>query len=83
MAKAANLPYMKTLEDFDFGFQNSISKRQMKQLMDIAWLEGAYNIMFLGPPGVGKTHLAVALDWRQQMPDIGYILQPWMTWCTL
>jgi DNA replication protein DnaC len=59
--KAANLPYIKSLDDFDFAFQNSISKRHMKQLADMAWLEGAYNIMFLGPPGVGKTHLAVAL----------------------
>lgn len=59
--KAANLPYHKTLDDFDFGFQTSISKRQMQQLTEMSWLEGAYNIMFLGPPGVGKTHLSVAL----------------------
>jgi DNA replication protein DnaC len=59
--KTANLPYIKSLDDFDFAFQNSISKRHMKQLADMVWLEGAYNIMFLGPPGVGKTHLAVAL----------------------
>jgi hypothetical protein len=59
--KAANFPFHKTLEDFDFGFQNSVSKRQIQQLAEMAWLEGAYNIMFLGPPGVGKTHLAVAL----------------------
>jgi DNA replication protein DnaC len=49
--KAANFPFHKTLEDFDFGFQNSVSKRQIQQLAEMAWLEGAYNIMFLGPPG--------------------------------
>lgn len=59
--RAANLPYEATLEAFDFVFQNSVSKRQMKQLADLTWLESAYNIMFLGPPGVGKTHLAVSL----------------------
>ena len=59
--KAAELPYEATLEDFDFVFQNSVSKRQMKQLADLSWLESAYNIMFLGPPGVGKTHLAASL----------------------
>lgn len=59
--KAANLPFHRTLDDFDFGFQTSISKRQLQQLTEMVWLEGAYNIMFLGPPGVGKTHLAVAL----------------------
>lgn len=59
--KAANLPYHKTLDEFDFGFQTSVSKRQMQQLTEMAWLEGAYNVMFLGPPGVGKTHLSVAL----------------------
>lgn len=59
--KAANLPFHKTLDDFDFGFQTSVSKRQMQQLTEMAWLEGAYNVMFLGPPGVGKTHLVTAL----------------------
>lgn len=59
--KMSNLPFHKTLDDFDFGFQTSISRRQMQQLAEMAWLEGAYNIMFLGPPGVGKTHLSVAL----------------------
>jgi DNA replication protein DnaC len=59
--KAANLPFHKTLDDFDFGFQTSVSKRQMQQLAEMAWLEGAYNVMFLGPPGVGKSHLVTAL----------------------
>lgn len=59
--KQAGFPFNKTLNDFDFGFQTSVSKRYMLQLMDMCWLEQAYNVMFLGPPGVGKTHLAVSL----------------------
>lgn len=59
--KQAGFPFHKTINDFDFGFQTSVSKRNMLQLMDMCWLEQAYNVMFLGPPGVGKTHLAVSL----------------------
>lgn len=59
--KAAGLPYLKTADDFDFGFQTSVSKKHIGQLLELAWLERAFNVMFLGPPGVGKTHLAVAL----------------------
>lgn len=59
--RMANFPYQRTLDEFDFGFQTSINPRQMKQLMDMAWLEKAFNLVFLGPPGVGKTHLAIAL----------------------
>lgn len=59
--KQANLPYHKTLEEFDFEFQRSITKKQMNQLLDLNWVENAYNLFFLGPPGVGKTNLAVVL----------------------
>ena len=68
--KRANLPFEKTLEGFDFGFQRSVTKEQMLRLSDMTWLEQAYNICFLGPPGIGKTHLAAALV--SQALNLGY-----------
>lgn len=62
--KRAALPAEKTLENFDFGFQRSVSKERMLRLMDMTWVEQAYNICFLGPPGIGKTHLALSLAVR-------------------
>lgn len=68
--KRANMPPLKTIEEFDFGFQRSITKEQMLRLCDFTWVEDAYNIMFLGPPSVGKTYLATALGYRAL--DKGY-----------
>ncbi len=68
--RRANLPNEKTLECFDFGFQRSISKEQMLRLSDMTWVEQAYNICFLGPPGIGKTHLAISLAVKAL--DLGY-----------
>ncbi len=59
--KQAGFPYISSLDDFDFQFQRSVTKRQLQSLLDFEWIERAYNVVFLGPPGVGKTHLAVAL----------------------
>ena len=57
----AHLPYQKTLEQFDFAFQPSVDARQIAELRTLRFVTEAQNVIFLGPPGVGKTHLAVAL----------------------
>jgi DNA replication protein DnaC len=59
--KDAGFPYMAAIEEFDFGFQQSLSKKHMLQLKELSWLESAFNILFIGPPSVGKTHMAVSL----------------------
>ncbi len=62
--KRAMMPPLKTIEEFDFGFQRSVTKEQMLRLCDFTWVDDAYNVMFLGPPSVGKTHLATAFGYR-------------------
>ena len=59
--KQAKFPYLKTFEGFDFTYQASLNKDQMKELTKGRWISHGENIIFLGPPGTGKTHLAVAL----------------------
>jgi DNA replication protein DnaC len=60
--KAARLPVVKTLEAFDFSFQPSLSERLLWELADLSFVKTATNVIFLGPPGVGKTHLSIALS---------------------
>ena len=54
-------PFRKTIEMFDFSFQPSIDKSQIDELCTMRFIENKENVVFLGTPGVGKTHLAVAL----------------------
>lgn len=70
--KRAGLPAEKRLDTFDFGFQRSVSREQMLRLSDMTWVEQAFNVCFLGPPGVGKTHLALSLAVKAL--DLGYIV---------
>src|SRR6266571_232149 len=59
--QAARLPVTKTLEAFDFSFQPSLSERLLWELADLSFVQSATNLIFLGPPGTGKTHLSIAL----------------------
>jgi DNA replication protein DnaC len=59
--KLARFPWVKTLDQFDFDFQPSIDRRVVRELAGLAFVERAHNVVLLGQPGVGKTHLAVAL----------------------
>jgi DNA replication protein DnaC len=63
-SQAAHLPARKTLDAFDFSFQPSLSERHVRELASLSFVQTATNIVVLGPPGVGKTHIAVSLAWR-------------------
>ena len=54
-------PFVKTLSDFDFSFQPSVSEAQMQEFCTLGFMEKAENIVFLGSSGVGKTHLATSI----------------------
>lgn len=57
----ARFPWIKTIEQFDLSFQPGIDRKVIRELSGLSFVERAENIMLLGPPGVGKTHLAIAL----------------------
>lgn len=57
----AKFPFVRTLEDFDFDAQPSVDRRQLNELATGRWVANGDTVLLLGPPGVGKTHLAVAL----------------------
>ena len=62
--KNARFPREKTIKQYDFSLQEGVTAEQMKRLCDFVWLEQAFNVMFLGAPGLGKSHLAVALGYE-------------------
>jgi DNA replication protein DnaC len=59
--RSSRLPAVKTLEGFDFSFQPSIKREQIESLHELGFIERKENVVLLGPPGVGKTHVAISL----------------------
>jgi DNA replication protein DnaC len=60
----ARFPVLRTLEEFDFSFQPSLSASRIRELAELGFLSRAENVVFVGKPGVGKTHLSIALALR-------------------
>ena len=76
--RLAHFPIHKTLADFDFGLQSSVDKKQIQELASLRFLANGETVIFLGPPGVGKTHLAVALGMEAVAhgPSVYFITLP-------
>lgn len=61
MLKWAQFPYYLPIDNYDLSVQSTLSQRQFKQLCQLNWINDRYNLIFLGPPGVGKTALSICL----------------------
>ena len=70
MLNGSGFPFRKTANDFDFTFQPSIDRAVIDELMTMRFSHNTENVVFLGPPGVGKTHLSIALGMGAIMSDI-------------
>jgi DNA replication protein DnaC len=62
--RTSGIPKIKTFEEFDFSYQHSVNKRQIAEWKAFDWLDRRENKVFMGPPGVGKTHLAISICYQ-------------------
>ena len=70
----AGFPFYKTFADFDFSFQPSINKDEILDFKNLRFIDKAENILFVGSPGVGKTHLATAIGIENAKSITAHIL---------
>jgi DNA replication protein DnaC len=76
-ARLAGFPAIKTLDQYDFGFATGTPHKQIMELASLAFVERAENVVFLGPSGLGKTHLAIALGYlATQKEEAGLVARP-------
>ena len=68
----AHFPVLKNIDTFEFGKVKGIGKMDISQLLEFGWLDNHVNILFFGPPGLGKTHLAISLGIKAV--EKGYIV---------
>jgi DNA replication protein DnaC len=70
LMKMATLPSIKTIEEYDFAFASGAPRAQIQELAALSFIDRCENVVFLGPSGVGKSHLAQALAYRAVMAGI-------------
>ncbi|HCC3243272.1 AAA family ATPase [Legionella pneumophila] len=70
LTKMAGFPMIKTIDDFDFKFASGVPKNKIRELTSLAFIERQENILLLGPSGLGKTHLAIALGYLAVQANI-------------
>src|SRR6201996_655743 len=81
--RSARFPARKTLEEFDFTFQRSVKKTVIEHLGQLDFLHAKENVILLGPPGTGKTHLAIALGIRACLASQRVIFKTATEWVAL
>jgi len=70
LTRMTGFPAIKTLDDFDYQFGSGVKKSQIDELAGMGFIERQENVVLVGPSGVGKTHLAIALGYRAAQADI-------------
>ncbi|HYN49943.1 MAG TPA: IS21-like element helper ATPase IstB, partial [Thermoleophilaceae bacterium] len=81
--RSARFPARKTLEEFDFTFQRSVKKQVIEHLGQLDFLHARENVILLGPPGTGKSHLAIALGVRACLAGQRVIFRSATEWVAL
>lgn len=72
----ARFPFIKTIEEFDFSFQPGLRQKELINLTSLSFIDKKENIIFIGPPGVGKTHLSVGIGIRACMAQLRVLFIP-------